>query len=157
LSGAQPLRLFLDSNVLIRAVRIPACADRRVLELCKVGICRLVLSSYVRDEVETNLLKIAEGLGKEVADALILAYDRLIELTRPEAAPAPSVDEVLANRGLIRHFNDVPVLLSAITSKPDWLITNNIEHFTQTVALRTGLRIGTPQDFFDSFLDKSIP
>jgi hypothetical protein len=44
-----------------------------------------------------------------------------------------------------------------MASKPDWLITNNIEHFTHTVALRTGLRIGTPQDFFDSFLDKSIP
>jgi hypothetical protein len=43
---------------------------------------------------------------------------------------------------------DVPVLLSAIASKPDWLLTHNTKHFTNAVAQRTGLRIATPADFF---------
>jgi hypothetical protein len=49
---------------------------------------------------------------------------------------------------LIRHGADVPVLLSAIRSKPDWLLTHNTEHFTMAIAQNTGLRIGTPRDFF---------
>ena len=43
---------------------------------------------------------------------------------------------------------DVPVLLSAIASKPDWLLTHNAKHFTKAVAQRTSLRIATPAGFF---------
>jgi hypothetical protein len=42
------------------------------------------------------------------------------------------------------------VLLSVIASKPDWLLTHNTRHFTQTVATRTSLRIATPADFFQT-------
>jgi hypothetical protein len=50
-------------------------------------------------------------------------------------------------RSLIRHAADVPVLVSAIQAAPDWLITNNTEHFTPEVAAKTSLRIATPQQF----------
>ncbi len=46
---------------------------------------------------------------------------------------------------LIRHVADVPVLLFAMASKPDWLLTHNKKHLTQTVAQRTSLRITTRQ------------
>ncbi len=49
---------------------------------------------------------------------------------------------------MIRHAADVPVLVSAINSKPDWLLTHNTKPFSPAVARRTGLRIGTPADFF---------
>ena len=50
---------------------------------------------------------------------------------------------------------DVPVLLSAIASSPDWVLTHNTKHFTQAVAKRTGLRIATPVEFFQA-LSKSV-
>src|SRR2546429_22906 len=56
---------------------------------------------------------------------------------------------------MIRHAADVPVLLSAIASRPDWLLTHNTKHFTQTVARRAGLRIATLVEFFRA-LSKSL-
>ncbi|SRR6266567_4868414 len=46
-----------------------------------------------------------------------------------------SASSVQSSRHLIRHAADVPVLLSAMASKPDWLLTHNIKHFTQAVIL----------------------
>jgi hypothetical protein len=62
--------------------------------------------------------------------------------------PYPGQAEVKAARHSIRHAADVPVLLSAIASRPDWVLTHNTKHFTPAVARRSGLRIATPVDFF---------
>ena len=76
------------------------------------------------------------------------SYVHLIALMKPEMVPFPDQAEVMAGRHLIRHAADVPVLLSAIASRPDWLITHNTKHFTPAVERRTGLRIATPVEFF---------
>ena len=75
-------------------------------------------------------------------------YRRLLSLTNPELVPRPPEDLINSSRHLIRHAADVPVLLSAMACKPDWLLTHNTKHFTKTVAQRTSLRIATPADFF---------
>jgi predicted nucleic acid-binding protein len=149
MAGARRLRLFLDSNVLTGGIVSPWGLDKAVLSLCAAKICRLVLAEAVREEVEENLLLHAAALSTRQADTLIESYRRLIKLTRPELIPHPDVDLVRANRAIIRHEADVPVLLSAIAAKPDWLLTHNTKHFTPTVAQRTGLRIATPVEFFE--------
>jgi len=111
-------------------------------------VCQLILAEAVRDEVEENLLIHAERLPSINADLLIADYRRLIRLTHPEIVPYPSKDQVRSGRHLIRHEADVPVLLSAMVSKPDWLLTHNTRHFTQALAQRTSLRIVTPVEFF---------
>jgi hypothetical protein len=123
-----------------------------VLSLCAARICKLVLAEAVRDEVEENLLIHVSGLDPATADQVLNDYDGLIKLTRPEVVPYPSQAEVSSNRHLIRHLADVPVLLSAMASKPDWLLTHNTKHFSQAVIKRTGLRIATPADFFQALL-----
>jgi len=107
-----------------------------------------VLAEVVRDEVEENLLLHAAGLPSLDADHLIEDYRCLITLTSPELVPFPNKDLVQSSRQLIRHAADVPVLLSAMTSKPDWLLTHNTKHFTKAVAQRSKLRIATPAEFF---------
>jgi len=77
------------------------------------------------------------------ADELIEHYRRLVKLTDPEIVPYPKKMLVQSNLHLIRHAADVPVLLSAMSSKPDWLLTHNTKYFTQAVANRTGLRIAS--------------
>jgi hypothetical protein len=121
-----------------------------VLSLCAARICRLVLAEAVRDEVEENLLLSAGRLCADEAEELIENYRRLIELTKPESIPYPGADIVRANRHLIRHQADVPVLLSAMAARPDWVLSHNTKHFTQAVAQRTGLRIATPMEFFQT-------
>jgi hypothetical protein len=39
------------------------------------------------------------------------------------------------------------VLVAAIKSQPDWLVTKNTHHFTKAVAQRTGLKIIHPDQF----------
>ena len=122
--------------------------DKAVLSLCAARVCKLVLAEVIRDEVEANLLIHVQRLPAPAAATMIEHYHRLIQLTKPEIIPYPKKDLVLSSRHLIRHAADVPVLLSAIAAKPDWLLTHNTKHFTQAVANRTGLRISTPAAFF---------
>jgi predicted nucleic acid-binding protein len=142
------IRLFLDSNVLTGGMVSPWGLDKAVLSLCAARVCKLVLAEVVRDEVEENLLLHAERLPAMNADRLIEDCRRLIKLTHPEFVPYPGKEQVQSHRHIIRHEADVPVLLSAMASKPDWLLTHNTKHFTPAVAQHTSLRIATPVEFF---------
>jgi predicted nucleic acid-binding protein len=139
--------LFLDSNVLIAGIVSSWGMDKAILSLCAAKVCKLVLAEVVRDEVEQALLMQPE-LSFARSTQLMQGYRRLMKLTKPELVPYPDARLVRANRSLIRHEADVPVLLSAMSSKPDWLLTHNTNHFTKAVALRNSLRIATPTDFF---------
>jgi predicted nucleic acid-binding protein len=144
------LRLLLDSNVLTGGIVAPWGLDKAVLSLCAARICRLVLAEIVRQEVEENLLQHAAALPSLEAEQVLADYTTLLTLTRPERVPLPDVQDVIRARPLIRHAADVPVLLSAMQSQPDWLLTHNTAHFTPAVATRTGLRIATPRRFFQT-------
>lgn len=148
MKGQPRIRLFLDSNVLTGGILSRWGLDKAALSLCASRLCRLVLVAVVRDEVEANLLLRAERLPKREAHEMLEDYRRLVELTDAELVPWPNVELVRSSRHLIRHEADVPVLLSAMASKPDWLLTHNTKHFTTVVAKRTGLRIATPAEFF---------
>jgi predicted nucleic acid-binding protein len=155
LSRSECVRLFLDSNVLTAGIVSAWGLDKAVLSLCAARICRLVLAEAVRDEVEENHPIRLSGLKTAEANRVLDDYARLIALMKPEAVPYPGQAEVGAARNLIRHAADVPVLLSAIASRPDWFLTHNTKHFTPAVARRTGLRLATPVEFFRA-LSQSI-
>ena len=121
-----------------------------MLSLCAARICRLVLAEVVQLEVEENLLHHAAALLPPEAEQVLADYSTLLTLTRPEHVPLPDLEVVVQARALIRHAADVPVLVSAVRSQPDWLLTHNTAHFTPAVAQRTGLRIATPRTFFQA-------
>jgi len=147
-SQQRRIRLFLDSNVVTGGIVSPWGLDKATLSLCPARVCRLILAEVVREEVEENLLLHAQRLSPSAADQLIAGYRRLIKLTHPEIVPYPDKDLVQSSRHLIRHEADVPVLLSAIAGKTDWLLTHNTKHFTNALAQRTKPRIATPAEFF---------
>jgi predicted nucleic acid-binding protein len=148
LSQSERIRLFLDSNVLTAGILSVWGLDKAILSLCAAMICRLVLAEAVREEVEDNLLVRLAGVGSSDAGKVLDDYVHLLALMKPEIVPYPAQADVKAARHLIRHEADVPVLLSAVASRPDWVLTHNTKHFTQEVARRSGLRIATPVDFF---------
>lgn len=144
----QKIRLFLDSNVLTAGIVSPWGLDKAILALCAARLFKLVLAEVVRDEVQENLLTHTGRLDRGVAKDLIEDYRRMIQLTHPEMVKYPAGARVRQNWQLIRYQADVPVLLSAMASKPDWLLTHNTTHFTSAVAKRCGVRIATPIEFF---------
>lgn len=150
MTRAARLRLFPDSNVLTGGILAPWGLDKAVLSLCAARICRMVLAEVVRQEVETNLLSRAMSFGEKEARRIVDDYLVLVKLARPEIVAPPAASEVARSRALIRHQADVPVLLSALQSRPDWFLTHNRKHFSSAVGRRTGLRIATPVEFFQS-------
>jgi len=150
MSPGAPLRLFLDSNVLTAGIVSSWGLDKAVLSLCAARICRMVLAEIVREEVEENLPLHAAALAPHEAEQVLNDYTNLIKLARPIAVPLPDASTISQLHHLIRHAADVQVLLSAMQSKPDWLLTHNTAHFTPAVAARTGLQVGTPYAFFQS-------
>lgn len=139
-------RVFADSNVLVEGLFSPWSASRAILILARVRLFRLVLSPYVEKEVERALLRRLD-IDYEAGSRLIDDYALAMQLLDPERLDRITKAEFDAHRHLIRHINDVPVLLTAIKAKPDWLVTSNTEHFNDEVAARTGLRIVTPHGF----------
>lgn len=146
-------RLLLDSNVMTGGLISRFGQSKAILALCAAKTCRLVLPEINRIEVERNLLKLVDRVGEEATEQIIADYEGFLRLARPIRVPLPDGERVKANRTLIRHLADVPVVLAAIDSNPDWLITRNRDHFTDKVAERIGIRIASPQEFFDSLIE----
>jgi hypothetical protein len=136
----------LDSGVLLEGLLAPWSASRAVLVLSRRRVFKIVLAKYVQGEVEDNLLELLAS-DAPVGSEIINVYGTLLRLLNPEFVSLPSKQEVEHNRHLIRHQADVPVLVSAMKASPDWFLTTNTRHFNKQVALRTQLRISTPQDF----------
>ena len=158
MSRSNPPRLFLDSNILTGGLIARWGLDKAVLSLCAARTCQMVLAEVVREEVERNLLRkaLASGIEPATTEQLLADYDGLLRLAKPETIPLPSRESVVSSRHLIRHAADVPVLVSALTVQPDWLLTRNTDHFTPEVARKTGLRIATPQVFFRSLVQSYL-
>lgn len=143
-------RVFVDSNVLIEGLFSRWSNSRAILVLARSGLFRLVLSPYVADEVEAALLR-RFAADDQAGGRLIDDYALTLNLLDPERLDRVTGAEIDAHRAFIRHQNDVPVLVTAIKARPDWLVTSNVEHFSPEVAARTGLRIVTQHWFLRSF------
>jgi predicted nucleic acid-binding protein len=139
-------RVFLDSGVLLEGLLAPWSASRALLILSRRRVFKIILAEYVKGEVEDNLLELLVP-NPQLADETINAYGTLLRLLQPEFVPLPTKQEVDRHRHLIRHQADVPVLVSALKAAPDWFLTTNTRHFTKQLALRTRLKIVTPQEF----------
>jgi predicted nucleic acid-binding protein len=150
-------KLLLDSNVLTDGLISRFGQSKAVLALCTAKTCRLVLPEIVRIEVERNFLKLADRIGDEAMEQIIDDFKGFLLLARPIHVPLADGELVGANRTLIRHLADVPVVLAAIESQPDWLITRNRDHFTDRVAVRIGIRIASPNEFFDYLVGSFNP
>lgn len=72
------------------------------------------------------------------------AVEFFLAACRFELAPAPSTEEVQANADLVRDATDVPIALSAIKAKPDYLVTNDEDFHaeeTETALKKQGVQV----------------
>ena len=150
---ANSPKLLLDSNIITDGLFSRFGLSKSVLSLCAAKTCQMVLSEWVRIEVERNILKKIGVLPESDVEQMIEDYQSFLKLTRPIKIPLAEESRVLANRALIRHFADVPVVLAAIDAKADWLITRNRDHFTDEVARKIGIRIASPGEFFSALIE----
>jgi len=109
--------------------------------LAASGLFELVLLEAVIDEVEGVLAP----YGQAIDD-----FHKLLQLCQVTRIKSPSKDELAKHICLLpylRHLNDLPVIVSAISASPDWFLSDNVYHFSQELADVTGINIVSSIDF----------
>jgi hypothetical protein len=147
----QPLRLFLDSGVIIEGCLRPWGASKGLLVLATFRAnFTIILAEAVEREVRRAIARKQAALGAAVAD-IQRDVSGWLGRVRIERQPEPPDDAVRAFLPTVlpalRHLNDLAAVVTAIQARPDWVISTNTAHWNDELAVRTGLRIITPHAF----------
>lgn len=140
----MPIRVALDSCVIIDGLVSEFSASKAVLILGLRKVIQLVIPQFVIAETERAIRKIVNN--QREAD-ILEAFQLLIRKLSPEIISLPTKKEMEAFRSVIRHQADVPVLASVVKCRPDYFLTTNISHFNKRVTQKTSLKILRPEDF----------
>ena len=144
------VRVFLDSNIIISGLLSDKGAPRILLDLLTLKLPFLVGSTgkYNLIEIERNLRKKMPGI--------LSVYKRNLPKLNLKIIPLPRPKELREFSGKIKE-KDVPVLVSAIRSKTDFLVTGDERHFQK---LRSpgdySFKIVTPSEFIDLILPEVL-
>lgn len=132
--------LFFDSSVLVAGVISARGAARALLLLAEGDRIRLTVSEQVITETERALARKApQGLPY---------YREAVRSTHLRVVRDPGSEAVAAHADICAHQADVPIIVAAMGADVDYLVSLNRRHFIDDpeVAVRSGLRIGTPGD-----------
>lgn len=137
---ARKPNIFLDSSALIAGVISTAGAAHALLQLGESGEITLTISEMVIVECERTIAKKSPNSLARFRLALKASNLRIVA--------NPSIEQMTSQQGLIRDPQDLPILLSAMQAKVDFLATHNRRDFLDdsSVVLQSGLRIGSPGD-----------
>jgi predicted nucleic acid-binding protein len=131
----RPRRVMADSNILIAGVLKPRWFFEFLGHAFR-GDFQLILAPQTVAEV----LRWAEAKGGRRQDAL----EFFLATCRFTLAPDPSPEEVQANTTLVRDVTDVPIVLSAIKARVDYLVTNDDDlhaEYTRAELERHGIQV----------------
>lgn len=118
----KPVRIFLDSNVILSGLLSSAGAPRIILD-----ILTLHLPGLIGLTGKYNLIEIERNIKKKVP-AVFPIYNEYLPKLHLDVVPMPSLDEVAKYSGMIAD-KDTPVLTSAIKGRADFLVTGDKKHF----------------------------
>jgi predicted nucleic acid-binding protein len=132
--------LFFDSSALFAGIVSASGASRALLLLAEAGQVAITVSEQVVAETE-------RAVARKIPRALP-EFREAIRATGLRIVRDPSPDEIEGCADIISHHADVPIVVAAMQSKTDYLVTLNRRHFIDdpAVADRSKLRIGTPGD-----------
>jgi len=146
----RTVRLFLDSNVILSGLLSDRGAPRIILDLLSLGLPFLMGSTG-----QYNLIEIERNLKKRMA-GIMPVYKRYFPLLNLAVMPMPKPEDLREFSGKIAD-KDIPVLVSAIKGKADFLITGDRRHFEKLKGVeKYKLEIVTPSEFIDSILPEIL-
>ncbi|KAF0221288.1 MAG: hypothetical protein FD174_426 [Geobacteraceae bacterium] len=138
------VRVFLDSNVILSGLFSDKGAPRIILDLLS-----LRLSAIAGLTGEYNIIEIERNLTCKMPK-VIPVYKRYFAKLNMKIVPLPSKAEVEKYTGHIAD-KDVPVLVSAINGRADYLVTGDKKDFGK---IKKGdnypFKIVSPAEFLDS-------
>jgi predicted nucleic acid-binding protein len=140
------VRVFLDSNVIISGLFSDRGAPCIILDILCLGlpVMRGMTGRY-------NLIEIERNLEKKMP-AVLPIYKKYFPKMHLEIVPVPPVEEVRRFAGVL-PAKDVPVLVSALLGKADFLITGDKKDFSRFRGMRKyRMAVVSPSEFVDTIL-----
>lgn len=148
--GKKVVRVFIDSDVILSGLLSDRGAPRILLDLLSLELPFLTGSTG-----RYNLIEIERNLKKKIPKLLPIFKDYFSKL-HLDIIPIPRSEELKRFHGEIAE-KDLPVLLSAINSKADFLITGDKHHFGKLKGFKKyTVQVVTPSEFIDSILPEII-
>ena len=144
--GRKVVKVFLDSNVILSGLLSERGAPRILLDLLSLRLPFLTGSTG-----RYNLIEIERNLKKKMPSLLVL-YKAYLPKLNLKVIPLPRPEDVRGFSGQIAE-KDIPVLISAIRSKADFLVTGDKQHFGKMRELgKYPIHVVTPSEFIDSII-----
>ena len=137
------MRVVIDTNVLVSALRRPETAPRRVLRLCLTRRIAPLLGNALFAEYEDVLSRAAPFAGSPST-----AAERDVQL-EALAGVAEWVTVYFLWRPNLPDEGDNNVIELAIAGGADWLISANLRDLRIGEMMFPGLRIGTAKQFIE--------
>ena len=148
--GKKVVRVFLDSNVILTGLLSERGAPRILLDLLSLRLPLLIGSTG-----RYNLIEIERNLKKKMPRLLFL-YKAYLPKLNLKVIPLPRPEDIRDFSGQIAE-KDIPVLISAIRSKADFLVTGDKQHFGKMKELdKYPFHVLTPSEFIDSILPEIL-
>jgi predicted nucleic acid-binding protein len=148
--GKKVVRVFLDSNVILSGLLSEKGVPRILLDLLSLGLPFLVGSTG-----RYNLIEIERNLKKKMPGLLSL-YRTYLPKLNLKVLPLPRPEDVRDFSGQIAE-KDIPVLISAIRSGADFLVSGDKQHFGRMKDLdKYPFRVVTPSELIDSVLPEIL-
>ena len=148
--GRKVVRVFLDSNVILSGLLSERGAPRILLDLLSLRLPLLIGSTG-----RYNLIEIERNLKKKMPSLLFL-YKAYLPKLNLKVIPLPRPEDIRDFSGQIAE-KDIPVLISAIRSKADFLVTGDKQHFGKMKELdKYPFHVLTPSEFIDSILPEIL-
>jgi predicted nucleic acid-binding protein len=128
--ATKSLRVMADANILIAGIFFPRWFHEFLRHALR-GDFKLVLSSYTIQEVRKRM--------ERGTMAQRVALEEFLAQCDYEEIPLPDKESVEKHIDLVRDPKDVPLALSAIVARVDYLVTND-KDFTDVDATTSELR-----------------
>jgi predicted nucleic acid-binding protein len=147
ISSSDLIKLFFDASVLIAGAHSPTGGSGYLLEACRRGRFKPVVTRLVLIEAERN---IKAKLGEED----LLRFYQLLGAVDFVVEPPVSAREIADYSHLIEE-KDAHVLAAAVVSGAQFLLTLDTKHFmTERLSKADlGLTVVTPGHFIREHLD----
>jgi predicted nucleic acid-binding protein len=144
----RAVRIFLDSNVILSGLFSDRGAPRILLDILSLNLSVItgVTGRYNILEIERNL--------KAKLPAAVPVYKEYIGKLNLRIIPIPALEEVKKFAGVIAE-KDIPVLVSAMNGKAEYLITGDKKDFGKLKG-DYPFKITGPSDFLENILPEIL-
>jgi putative PIN family toxin of toxin-antitoxin system len=144
------IKVFLDSNVILSGIVSDKGSPRIILD-----ILSLKMPFIVGMTGEYNLIEIESNLANKIPDAILLYNEYLLKINF-KIIKIPSPAEIKNYSGCTSD-KDIPVLVSAINGKADYLITGDKKDFDKLKAKDDyKFKIMNPSEFIKEIIPELL-